>query len=309
MQKWFKWTALEAAMKVVVKIFHRILGPASAGLSGISLIIAITGFVQVITALVVRSRAKIAKATSKERLGAMGFGLGALASNLFAFGAFYLGGEVIVSTFISTLSIIPGALIDRFVFGHRLNRRNLLGIVVGILAGWFVLECPSFATAARFPAWVWLSFGLTFSLAINQWITQSIKNIHPYEKNLYGGSATLTGALIILFFSDTSRLQAISIGYVPLIVCVVAIGIATFFMWSFNLFAYQDGAYISLKKLVMNASYMFMIFLVGTVFFAETVTLTKILGFLLYVVAITLMDNKLFATVSAIFHRGLAAAR
>jgi multidrug transporter EmrE-like cation transporter len=92
-------------------------------------------------------------------------------------------------------------------------------------------------------------------------------------------------------------------------VCVVAIGIATFFMWSFNLFAYQDGAYISLKKLVMNASYMFMIFLVGTVFFAETVTLTKILGFLLYVVAITLMDNKLFGTVSAIFHRGLAAAR
>jgi drug/metabolite transporter (DMT)-like permease len=292
MERWFKWTLLEAGSKVVVRALQKVLGVASAGLPGIALVIGITGLTQACMATIALRRLAVPISSFANRRGAVFFGLGAVASNLFVFGAFLNGGEVIVTTFIGTLSIIPGAFIDHFVFKHRLTFRHILGVVLGIVAGYLVLGAPSLKAFLAMPLWVWLSFGLAFSLAINQWITQSIKDIHPYEKNFWGGSATLVCAVVLMVCTGTESLSRISIHSYLFVVCAFGIGVVTFFMWAFNLFAYKDGAYISLKKLVMNASYMALVFVLGAVFFSERVTVMALMGFALYVTAIAVMDDK-----------------
>lgn len=311
MEKWFKWTLLEAFTKVLVRGTQKYIGAASSGLAAISLVIWVSGFVQFLVGWIMISKKgnSIPSPTGREIVGSVLFGLGAVIANYFAFLAFLKGGEVIVVTFIGTLSIIPGAFADRFMFGKKIGIQGINGIIIGIIAGWFVLDCPSLRTAAQFPLWVWLSFGLASALAFNQIVTQSIKDIHPYLKNYLGGLAVSFICLPVFGLSLEFEKIHSGVGFTPFLFGGAVIGLITFFMWAFNIFAYQDGAYISLKKLVMNASYMAMIFVIGIVFFHEEVTTTKLIGFSLYIVAIIFMDGKLLQTIRKIFQEGLASAR
>lgn len=311
MQTWFKWTLFEAFTKVFVRGAQKYIGAASAGVAAISLVIWASGFVQFLVGwgMIQKEKKTIRRPTYFEIMGALAFGFGAVAANYFAFVAFLEGGEVIVVTFIGTLSIIPGAFADRCIFKKRLGIQDVVGIIIGIAAGWFVLGCPSLSAAMRFPLWVWLSFGLALALAFNQAITQAIKDIHPYYKNYWGGLGVAMLGLPVFGFSLGFEKVRPDAGLTPFLLGGVAIGVITFFMWAFNLFAYQDGAYISLKKLVMNASYMAMIFVCGVVLFHEDIAFLKLVGFGLYVAAITLMDGKLLATIQKIFRGGLRAAR
>ena len=63
-------------------------------------------------------------------------------------------------------------------------------------------------------------------------------------------------------------------------------------MWSFNVLAYKGGAWIALKKLVMNASYLTMAMIAGIVLFGEDASVTKFAGVALYLVAFVLIDDK-----------------
>ncbi|TSC84182.1 MAG: hypothetical protein G01um101417_338 [Parcubacteria group bacterium Gr01-1014_17] len=157
MHKWMKWTVLEAASKTVVRLLQKVLGDATTTLGGVSAVIFLTGFVQLVMGLFgLLSKRGEKTSDLKGKIGAVAFGLGAVWCNVCALFAFQYGGDVVVITFLTTLSMIPGAFLDRFWFKKRLLPRQWFGLGVGLLAGYVILGCPSLQEVRSFPLWVWL---------------------------------------------------------------------------------------------------------------------------------------------------------
>src|SRR3989344_9632810 len=57
---------------------------------------------------------------------------------------------------------------------------------------------------------------------------------------------------------------------------VAVIGLIVVGMWAFNLLSYKGGAYIALKKLVMNGTYLITAMFCGALCFGEKITTGKL---------------------------------
>lgn len=291
--QWMKWTMLESVTKVASKIFQRLIGVAAASVAHTFLATAIVGLVQTIGGfLMARTKHQKILVDGESILGACLFGLFATISTILGFTVFFFGGDVGINTFIITLSIVPGALIDVFFFKHPLSTRQWLGVALAVLAGYSVLGWPSLTDALNLPIWVWLSLGIMLLSALNQGITQKIKKIDPFVKNFWGGFTTLVLSVIgLCFLGATELLVDFSSPMLKLCLSSIIIGVIVILMWSFNLMSYKDGAQIAIKKLLMNGAYLTMAMAAGILLFGEALTTAKIVGVLLYLLAFVLMDN------------------
>ncbi len=161
-EKWMKWTLLESLMKTSSKLLQKVIGLVSTTIGHTFFAVMVVGIVQVMSGFaVVRFKKKELLTDWQSILGSCLFGVGAVICTVLAFCVFLLGGDIGINVFIITLSIIPGALIDRVFFNHKLNKRQWLGILIAIFAGYSILGWPSLAEALRLPLWVWLSFGIS----------------------------------------------------------------------------------------------------------------------------------------------------
>lgn len=301
-EPWMKWAVLEALMKVFATTLHKVTGIISASIGHLLFATAVAGFVQAVVGFVLaRTNKKFFAADAVGIAGSLLFGFFAVVSGVLVMSAYLYGGEVGVVVFITTLSIVPGALIDRVFFGYALNTRQWLGIAIAILAGYSILGWPSLHEAFRLPLWVWLALGTMLSLAINQGITQHIKEIDPFVKNFWGGLTRfiLAAVAIFIFYPPGASIQYLSMQ--KLIVVSAAVGIIGVGMWSFNLLSYKTGASIALKKLVMNGSYLALSLFAGMAFFGEALTVSKVLGVILFVAAFVLMDKGTWRVVISAF--------
>jgi drug/metabolite transporter (DMT)-like permease len=179
-----------------------------------------------------------------------------------------------------------------------LNIRQYIGILVAILAGYTVINTPSLTDIKTMPLWVWLTVLNMLGVAINQGITQKIKSIDPFVKNFWGGLTAVVLGLACLFFVPLDTI--IKYPALPKLVGVsILVGVIVIFLWCFNLLSYKNGAYITLKKIVTQGSYMVLAMLTGAMFFHESLTVLKMLGVVLYVIAFVMVDtitwNRLFA--------------
>ncbi|MBU1036969.1 hypothetical protein KKF32_02950 [Patescibacteria group bacterium] len=295
--RWLKWTFLEAGTRAVNKALQKVIGVTSSSIGHTFYAIFLVGLVQtVVGSAVIIFKKKKVLVESTHLIGALLFGILAFFCTTVSFIVFLYGGEVGVNTFIITLSIVPGAFIDWIFFKHRLFTRQWLGVMIAIWSGYFVLNCPSLKEVMHLPLWVFLSLATMMAVAINQGITQKIKRIDPMVKNFWGGLMTAIlgiGGLLwfnlhySLNFSDFIR------GFPSKLIWIsIIFGIIVILMWIFNLLAYKGGAYIALKKLVMNGSYLTMAMIIGILLFGEAFTIYKLLGFLFYCFAFILMDSK-----------------
>ncbi len=292
-EKWMRWTFAEAGTKTASKLLQKVVGVAASSWIYAMFATAVISIVQVMSGLiVVKSQKKSLFPDFGQVAGSCLFGLFAFISTVLAFTVFVYNGDVGVNTFIITLSIVPGAFIDRIFFGHKLNWRQWAGVVVAIVAGYSVLGFPSLSTALAQPAWVWLSFGITMSVAINQGITQKVKKVDPFVKNFWGGLTTLALAVAgLAVMGSLGTLLDFSVNTRKLWIVSGLMGFIIVGMWSFNLLSYKGGASIAIKKLVMNGAYLITAMLGGLIFFHERLTVGKCSGVLLFFAAFTLMDK------------------
>ncbi len=286
-----KWTVLEAVTKTVSKILQKVIGDVGHTIGSTFYATALIGLVQTIIGFFKAKHRKAPLiANGRNVFGAVLFGFFAVGSTILSFLVFVCGGEISVNVFIITLGIVPGALIDRFCFGHRFDLRQWLGIGLGVAAGYAILDCPSLQDLRRLPLWVWLSFGVTATVTINQGITQAIQKIDPYVKNFWGGLTTLLLGIVGIFFFE--RENPVTHYPVKFTVVSLVIGLVVVLMWTYNVMAYKGGAYIALKKLVLNGSYLTLALASGALIYGEKVTIFKILGFGLYCGAFVLIDTQ-----------------
>lgn len=291
-KSWIRWTILEAGTKTASKLLQKTVGMASTTPGHTFYGAALIGFVQTIVGVVLaKRREKKLCAGWANVIGSILFGIFAVISTVLGFLVFLYGGEIGVNTFIITLSIVPGAMIDDFFFENHLSKRQWGGIFIAILAGYAVLDAPSLEEILTLPLWVWLSVIMMLTAAVNQGVTQRIRQIDPYVKNFWGGLTTLilgTGGYFLvdspqelLSYEQIGRLTALSL----------VIGIVVVLMWVYNVLAYQAGAYIAIKKLLLNGVYLSTTMVAGVLIFDEKMTVWKALGVLSYFGAFLLMDE------------------
>lgn len=288
--KWMAWTVLEALMRSMSNALQKTIDDITA--VSFSYVLYATGFiglVQMVAGFVVlRSRGKKIGDQFANIAGSISFGVFGVLSICLSFLVFAKGGQLSVHAFITSLSIIPGALIDLFVFKHPLSKRQWIGVMIAVVAGYVVLGLPSFDQALKLPFWVWCSFGAMMAMTVNQGITQRIKDVDPFVKNFWGGAT-----IFILGFGVLLAFGKIPVGSYPykLTLISLAIGGLSVILWIANLFAYRDGALMAIKKLIMSGSYLLITIVGGAVIFGEEVGLHKIIAFFLYLFSFLLLDN------------------
>lgn len=300
------FTVAEALSKTLTKSLQKAAGVVSTTLAHAFFATLLVGLVQVVVGYIMaRKQGHKIIDTPQNILGACLFGFFALVITVLGFGTFVYNGDIGVSVFLITLSIVPGAIFDRIFFKHSINIRQWTGVILGIFAGYVILGMPSLKEIANFPVWVWMSLGIALMLAVNQAITQKIQKIDPFVKNFWGGIVQLIfggiGVIILGsdFFSGISRGNLIALSVISTLVGIVAV-----FMWMFNLMAYQRGGAIALKNLVMNGSYLVTAMVAGIIFFGEPSSAEKSMGAGLYIVAFALFDPSTWRTLSSMrLHR------
>ncbi|MDP3770238.1 MAG: hypothetical protein U1A25_03255 [Candidatus Sungbacteria bacterium] len=304
-RQWMRWTFSEAGTKTLSKILQKVAGNLTSSFAHTFLVTLIVGLIQSLAgACIACIRKTPFIPSSKHVIGSCLFGVCAVIATVLGLAAFQYGASMSVNVFLISLSIVPGALIDQLFFGHRLRLREWSGVILGIMAGYAVLDWPSLKDLLTLPVWVWFSLGNMLAVAINQGITQRIKKTDGFIHNFWGGITTVicsVGALLIM--GNISLLFDISDAARMLWFVSIMSGALVVAMWTFNLLSYREGAHIAIKKLVMNGSYLSTSVLAGIIIFSEALTLGKITGIALYVGAFVLMDK---GTWNAITHSSSA---
>lgn len=315
-EKWMRWTLLEAFTRVLHRIPQKLAADVAASLAHSFLTTFIVGAVQTVLGFgAAKGFKKPIMAPKDQIVGSCAFGVGAIIALTLGNFAFQLGGDIGIYTFIVTLSIVPGAIIDHFGWFRprdwqrkKLGAREWAGVGLALVAGHAVLGWPSLSAFVAMPTWVWVSLAVPLVLAINQAITQRIKDVDPFVKNFWGGATTMVGCLLGLLATGSLALLGDFSGAMPIFWLWSAIlGLNIMAIWMTNLMSYKGGASIALKKLVMNGTFMTATMVVGILMFGEPLTAGKVVGVLLYFVAFTFMDKNTWEFMTARFGRGAQA--
>ncbi len=314
-ERWMRWTLLEAFTRVLHRIPQKLASNVAASLGHSFLTTFIVGVVQ--TGLgfgAARGLKKPIMAPKDQIIGSCAFGVGAVIALTLGNFSFQLGADIGIYTFIVTLSIVPGAVFDHFgVFRpkdwprKRLAAREWAGVGVALFAGHAVLGWPSLSAFLAMPTWVWLALVVPFVLAVNQGITQRIKDVNPFVKNFWGGATTVALCLVGLTATGSLALLGDFSGTMPIFWFWSAIlGLNVMAIWLTNLMSYKGGASIALKKLVMNGTFLTVTMIVGILLFNEPLTAGKVAGVLLYFAGFTLMDKNTWNFLTTqLFRRGV----
>jgi len=254
---WMSYAFGEAIGRTIGKIIQKVIGALGNTFGHTLFVVSIVGLVQIVLACLAWRKNRFSFFPNRKYiLGSLSFGFLAFVTMALGFTVFQLGGSISVNTFFVTLSIIPGALIDHFFFGHRLNMRQWFAIGVGVIAGYAILDFPSLFEIVGLPLWVLLSLGMTFTLAINQGITKIIQNVNPWVQNFWGGMITLVCALASFVLIPPGFLFSDPLTLIMLLSSLAIIsGILVVIVWMFNLYGYRYGAAIAIKKLTVHGSF------------------------------------------------------
>lgn len=295
-QRWMKWVGLQSLTGMISRILQKFIGGISLGLAHTIYVTVVMGAVQCLGGAVITKIGKRPiKVAPTLAIGAMAFGILALANSVLSFLTFVPRngqvGDVGVATFIITLSIIPGAIMDWAIFHHSLKPRQWMGILVAVVAGYTILGLPSLDEAKRLPWWVWLSLINALGMAANQVISQAIKDIDPWLKNFWTGLATTVAGLIVLPFTVELR-QLFHYQHVTALTGFGVLEGLVILPYIFaNIMAYKDGSRIAEKKLLWMGLTLISTMVMGVVIFHEAVTVWKFAGVALFCVAFVMMQK------------------
>ncbi len=300
---WVRYTLLEAAFRTGTRSFLDIVGKVSTSSADAVFGTTVIGLVQtIIGVLKVKAAGETIFVSRKFMLGASSFGILAAIVTVLGFETYRLGGDLGVDTFILSLAIIPGALIDWVFFGHPLKKRQLPALLLACLAGYFILGRPNLAMLGRLPLWMYLSITGMFLVAINQGITVSVKDMNPFAKNAWAGIAQIIVTLVLFPFVYKNGFFA-GVTFSKLVLVSALVGVVNVGILYTNQKAYVRGARIGIKKLVMNGTYLTLALVVGVLFFHDNFSGSKILGITFYLLAFAIWDDSAWEFVKTVFKK------
>ncbi len=286
-ERWMRWTLGEALARTVSVSFVNVAGRVTNTVGQSFLGTLVIGLVQMIGGATFARVAKVSLLPGRDLVGwCFVFGFFSVGQTVLLFLIFAQGGDMGVVVFIVTLSMIPGALVDwLWLRRARLTTRGWMGVFIGALALWSMLDFAGWNNLPVGSAWMLMAFGIMFMITINQAVTYKVRAINPHVKNFWVGLFTILLCAPSLFLVDLANLPlrfwSVS-AFVGL--CVIAIVIT-------NLMAYKDDALMAIKKLTMFGVFLTLSSLVGVIVFSDALTAGKVFGVLLFIPAFHLLQT------------------
>lgn len=290
MPAWVGYAGGEGVTKVTNILFSKLLSSLHGSPSVLWVSLSI-GLVQGLGGLIGALKKKEPLVpTFRAVLGSIVFGFSAFGMTILTLYALtFKDADVGVTTFIATLTVVPGIFVDRIFFGNHLIFRQWVGIAVFFLAGYAMLNFPPLHYFLTLPPWVLLSLAAALLGGLNEGITRALSRVaYPFANNFWIGSTTFFCSLIgiaLIGAWQGAELFRSALWYIPFVM-----GCVTLTMISFKLLAYKNGGTIALAKIVMFGTYLIGAVLFGVLFFGEPLTLGKIIGIIGFFVAYSLAD-------------------
>lgn len=287
---WMGYALGEAGFRIGSRSTSQAIGRLTATLPQLLLMTTVVGIVQCCGGIALARARNVRLLAAPVLIGwSVCFGLLASLNTILTFATIQHGGPLGASTFIITLSIIPGALIDRIFFGERLRPMQWGGVSIGIFGMYAMLSFPDLRALTELPLWVWLALANMFGVAVNQGITRAVKAIDPFVKNVWVGATTIACTLpfaLPTLATDAAILPAMFWIGTSIIGCFV-IGLV-----SLNVMSYKAGGSIAVKKLIVQGTYLVGATIVGAVAFNESLTVGTAVGLACFLLAFVLLTAK-----------------
>lgn len=293
-RSWEKWAVGEGLMKTASAVLQKVAGiainvPALA--TAYSLIIGIAQFLSGVIGK--RSDLRALMLPIDQIIWPITFGFFASIANVLGPVAFMYDADLTARTLLVLCSVIPGAFIGMAFFGEKYDGFQWLGILVFLASAWAIMDFPVWDSAGGVPVWVWITLVVTLTNAINEGVTKKAAlKLTPWVNNFWIGASTIFwSGLGLVVFSAFGGMDSANVSDVFLAVAV-GTGVIVVFMTAFKLMAYKDNAWIALKKILMNGTYLIGAAILGLIFFGESVTYGKVIGVALFLLALLLSDKK-----------------
>jgi drug/metabolite transporter (DMT)-like permease len=291
---WQIWTLGESATKIVSSVLQKLAGIAIANPATALIYSGIIGVVQVGIGLSLRKKNSVF-ADARNIMLSILCGIGASIANVLGPVAFMYNADLAGRTFIVTMSVIPGMFLGQIFFNQVLSARQYLGIAVFIFGAWAILGGPDVYTLIMSPpTWVWLTVIVALMNALNESFRNAMtKDYSSMVNNFWLGATVAIVSLGGYLFLALSPLGGALFGGMSgkFILYSLLTGLVVVVMVTMSLKAYQGGAYIALKKVLMNSTHLVGAAIVGSFFFGESLTAYKWLGMFMFALAVFLIDN------------------
>lgn len=297
---WQMWAIGESAGKVSSLLFNKFAGQAISNPLTAVVFSLVIGVIQVVAGFLFRGKGQL-WASRRDLFLSVLCGVGATISNVLGPVAFIYGATLAGLVFIIAMSVIPGMFIGRFLFGQKLFWRQILGIAFFLIGAWAILDGPDvYGLLTDMPVWLWIAVAIALTSANNEACRGGMsKGFSPMVYNFWVGVTTVFGSAAgyaFLFYGPLGSALVSDIS-VKLLLFSAATGIIVIAMISMSLRAYQVGAPIAIKKVLTNSLYLLASAVVGALFFGEAITILKLTGIVVFVLALILSDDAVFAAI------------
>ena len=299
-RNWQFYTVAEGLTKTASAIFQKVAGVAmnSGSLAmiyslGIGVLQIIAGIIGMRVKAGNENRAEVSF-EFRQILWPVAFGFFASLANISGPLAFMHDADLTARTLIVLCSIIPGTFIGMAFFGERYDFWQWLGIGVFLFAVWAILNFPRWdISSGEVPIWVWITLVPLFTNAINEGLTKKAAvKLDIWSNSFWIGVSTVIWSQIFLFvWWIWAGEVSLNIGK-AFVWATLITGVIVIFMISFKFLAYKSDAWIALKKILMNGTYLVTAAVVGFLFFDEALTFGKFVGIGAFLLALLLSDKK-----------------
>ncbi len=299
------WATLEGGNRAVLATVGKVLGEAARSAAWCTLLAVVYGLLQGIQGLIVlRRKGESLRPTDRTACVLyLIFAVGAVVNTTLGVYVYALpGADIAVSTFLRTFSIVFAAPFAWMLFGERLHRHQMAGVLVFLAAGWLFVGMPSLAALQDLPLWMWLSLVIAVFAAVNEVATSAISARHEKRGvrpeigralyNFWIGTLTFSLALPV-FLVLLNSATVLNNGMALVALLIMASGIVVQLNWRY--FAYVgDGTFVVIKKFFTLSVYFLLATVLGIIFHAEPVTIQKVAGVPLAIMAFLLIYKKAF---------------
>lgn len=301
MKQWQIFAVLEGTSKTVSGVFQDVVGRAMASIEIGCIAAMMIGTVQATGGFlgfwkrVGAGKAQLSSLIpNKAILWAIAFGfMAAIPGTVVSLYTFTLGAEFSARTLLISASIVPGAILGRYVWGSitdPLGLRQWVGMAIFLVACWAILEFP---TDFGLEPWVWWTLVITFTQSINEFLSRKAADakLDPWTNNFWVGTSTVFWTFLALavwvgvFGSSTYVIGP------QLVLGSLALGLIVTGMIMFKLLSYAGGGTIALKKVIMQGTYLVTFTVVGVVFYSQPFTVGHFVGLALFLPAFAFMDK------------------
>ena len=309
---WRLWAVAEGLTKTLSAIFQKLVGVVMGTLEMGCIAAAIIGFLQMLlgftgyaaTHRTTRSRL-VPDFQSVLLMIFLGF-LAGIFGTVLSIYTFTLGADLAIRTLFISSSVVPASIAAAFLWPKTdgLDVRQIVGITIFLAAMWAMLDFPDLSLLRGLEPWVWLTLVLAAVNALGELVTRATAvKFDVWVNNLWIGGSTdvfsMPGRGLFLGIKGGAGIDSTH----AFVWGTLAIGVLVAEMASFRSLAYRGGGAIALRKIIMPGVYLISEMLAGIWLYGEPMTMGKLVGVLMWFVAIYFVDRKASEDLALLFAR------